>query len=173
MVTTARFGGVPMIVRISVRVLAHEGDRPSRDKAPTALGRISSGQELKWWNSHRTCRRCLCLNQIENPALDVGQALHGNWWRPNHFLSRHMTFITSRSSSKTEPVRLCRRKAVECQRTALTATNPNVRLRYFQLARLWREMAEEAARRTNGSSPSKGQGVVIFPKQFQKSPVNS
>jgi hypothetical protein len=29
-----------------------------------------------------------CLNQIGSPPLDVGQALHGNWWRPNHLVHR-------------------------------------------------------------------------------------
>ena len=57
---------------------------------------------------------------------------------------------------------------MECQRTALTATSPNVRLRYFHLAKLWREMADDAVRRTNGYSPSEGR-VVLFLNRFQKS----
>ena len=82
-----------------------------------------------------------------------------------------MTPITylNGSSNETEAVRLCRRKAMDCQRTALTATNPNVRLRYFHLAKLWREMADDAVRRTNGYSPSEGRGVVLFLNRFQKS----
>jgi len=58
---------------------------------------------------------------------------------------------------------------MECQRTALRTTNPNVRLRYFHLAKLWSEMAHGAERRTNGSSYSEGRGVVLFLNQFQKS----
>ena len=61
-------------------------------------------------------------------------------------------------NSETESIRLCRRKAIECQRTALRTTNSNVRLRYFHLAKLWSEMAHEAERRTNGSPISKGRG---------------
>jgi hypothetical protein len=68
-------------------------------------------------------------------------------------------------SSETEPVPLCRRRAMECQRTALTTTNPKVRLRYLHLAKLWKEMADDAERRT----PSEAHGVVIFLGEFQKS----
>ena len=82
-----------------------------------------------------------------------------------------MTPITylNRSSSETEPVRLCRRKSMECRWTALAATDPTIRLRYLHLANLWMEMAGEAERKTNGSSPSEERGVVIFLNQFQKS----
>ena len=52
----------------------------------------------------------------------------------------------------SEPVRLCRRKAVECQRTALTATNPNVRLRYFQ--------SRQAVGRNGGRSGAADQWVL-------------
>ena len=55
-------------------------------------------------------------------------------------------------SVETEPIQLCRRKTTERQRTALTTTDLTVRLRYLHLAKLWREMAEEAKRQTNGSS---------------------
>ena len=72
-------------------------------------------------------------------------------------------------SSETEPVPLCRRRAMECQSTALTTTNPKVRLRYLHLAKLWKEMADDAERRTNGSTPSEAHGVVIFLGEFQKS----
>ena len=80
-----------------------------------------------------------------------------------------MTPITylNRSSSETEPVRLCRRKSMECRWTALAATDPAIRLRYLHLANLWMEMADEAERKTNGSSPSEERGVVIFLNQFQ------
>jgi hypothetical protein len=81
-----------------------------------------------------------------------------------------MTRITylNRSSSATAPLRLCRRKAMECQRTAMTTTNPVIRSRFFHLAKLWREMADEAAR-ASGSSASEARGVLIFLNQFQKS----
>jgi hypothetical protein len=72
-------------------------------------------------------------------------------------------------SSETEPVPLCRRRPMECQRTALTTTDPKVRLRYLHLAKLWREMADDAERRTNGSTPSEAHGVVIFLGEFRKS----
>jgi hypothetical protein len=81
-----------------------------------------------------------------------------------------MTPITylERSASQIEPIRLCRRKAIECQRTALTTTDPNIRLRYLHLAKLWREMADEAERRVSGSSLAKQRGVVLSLSQFQK-----
>ena len=72
-------------------------------------------------------------------------------------------------SSETEPVPLCRRRAMECQSTALTTTNPKVRLRYLHLARLWKEMADDAERRTNGFTFSEAHGVVIFLGEFRKS----
>ena len=75
--------------------------------------------------------------------------------------------LFDRSSGETESVRLCRRKAMECQRTAMITTNPVIRIRFFHLAKLWREMADEAAR-TNVSSNSKEPGVVLFLNQFQK-----
>jgi hypothetical protein len=80
-----------------------------------------------------------------------------------------MTLITylDGSSTVTEPIRLCRRKARECQRAALTTTDPNTRLRFLHLAKLWTEMADEEERKTNGSSPSEERGVVIFLNQFQ------
>ena len=76
------------------------------------------------------------------------------------------------SSTDNDPARLCRRKAMDCQRTALTTADPRVRLRYLHLATLWREMAEEAERRPNNTSLSKGRGIVIFVNRFQKSPVD-
>jgi hypothetical protein len=70
------------------------------------------------------------------------------------------------SSSETEAVRLCRKKARDCQRVALTTTDHNIRLRYLHLAKLWHEMAREAERKANCSSGDKA--VVIFPTRFQK-----
>src|ERR1700733_10960858 len=85
--------------------------------------------------------------------------------------TRHMTRITylNRSSSATAPLRLCRRKAMECQRTAMTTTNPVIRSRFFHLAKLWREMADEAEQRTIVSSNSKEPGVVLSLSRFRKS----
>ena len=71
------------------------------------------------------------------------------------------------SPSETEPIRLCRRKAMEYQRTALTTTDATVRRKYLHLAELWREMADEAKRRLNASSPHKGKGVVLFLSDFK------
>jgi hypothetical protein len=76
--------------------------------------------------------------------------------------------LVNGSSSETESVRLCRRKAIECQRTALTTIDPTLRHRYLHLAKLWREIANEAERRTNGSSLSKQGGVVLSFKKPDK-----
>jgi hypothetical protein len=111
-----------------------------------------------------------CFNRIQNARLDVGQALRDT--QPGlsmRFRLRKMTRITylHGSPSETEPIRLCRRKAMEYQRTALTTTDPTVRRKYLHLAELWREMADEAKRRMNASSPHEGKGVVLFLTDFK------
>jgi hypothetical protein len=78
------------------------------------------------------------------------------------------TIYLDGSCSETEVARLCRRKARECQRTALTISDPEVRLRFLHLAKLWREMAGEAEQRTSAAPSSEEKRVVIFPKRFQK-----
>ena len=79
-----------------------------------------------------------------------------------------MTSITcsdQSSNERNEAVRLCRKKATECQRTALTTSDPMVRLRFLRFAKLWREMADEADQRTNKPPTSEDKGViVVFPK---------
>jgi hypothetical protein len=55
-----------------------------------------------------------------------------------------ITYLDGSANEKNEAVRLCRKKATECQRTALTTSDPMVRLRFLHLAKLWREMADEA-----------------------------
>ena len=115
-------------------------------------------------------QRTDCFNQIQNARLDVGQAHRDTQSRPVHAFSlRKMTRITylHGSPSETEPIRLCRRKAMEYQRTALTTTDPTVRLKYLHLAELWREMADEAKRRMSASSPDEGKGVVLFLSDFK------
>jgi hypothetical protein len=72
------------------------------------------------------------------------------------------------SARQTDAAWLCRKKARECQRTALTTADPEVRLRYLHLAKLWHEMAREAERKANCSSSSEDKAVVIFPMRFQK-----
>ena len=73
------------------------------------------------------------------------------------------------SSTENASLRLCRKKARECQRTAPTTTDPNMRLEFLHLAKLWREMAEEAERRVNISFASEKRGVILFLNRFQKS----
>ena len=72
------------------------------------------------------------------------------------------------SPRETDAAWLCRQKARECQRAALTTTDPKVRFRYLHLAKLWHEMAREAERKANCSSSSDDKAVVIFPMRFQK-----
>jgi hypothetical protein len=112
-----------------------------------------------------------CFNQIQNARLDVGQAHRDTQSRPVHaFLLRKMTRITylHGSSSEMKPVHLCRRKAMEYQRTALTTTDPGVRRRYLHLAELWTEMANEAKRRMKAFSPHEGKGVVLLLSDFKR-----
>src|SRR6478609_1525843 len=111
-----------------------------------------------------------CFNQIQSARLDVGQALRDTQPRLSmRFRLRKMTRITylHGSPSETEPIRLCRRKAMEYQRTALTTTDPTVRRKCLHLAELWREMADEAKRRLNASSPYEGKGAVLFLSDFK------
>jgi hypothetical protein len=67
------------------------------------------------------------------------------------------------SSGETDASRFCREKARDCQRAALTTTDPNFRLTFLHLAKLWREMADA---RSNNREGSENQSVVIlFPKR--------
>jgi hypothetical protein len=79
-----------------------------------------------------------------------------------------MTSITylSGSSNATDAARLCRKKARDCQRTALTTADPTIRSRFLHLAKLWREMADDAEQQANGASEDKGV-VIFFPKRPQ------
>ena len=109
-----------------------------------------------------------CFNQSRTPVRCRSLYTQS---RPVHiaFSLRKMTRITylHGSPSETEPIRLCRRKAMEYQRTALTTTDATVRRKYLHLAELWREMADEAKRRMNASSPHEGKGVILFLSDFK------
>ena len=70
------------------------------------------------------------------------------------------------SSGETEASRLCRKKARDCLRTALTAANPATRLRFLHLAKMWREMADGAEQQAKEASASECV-VVLFPKLFR------
>jgi hypothetical protein len=66
------------------------------------------------------------------------------------------------SPEKTSAGRLCRKKARDCQRTAMTSEDPKVRRVYLKLAELWREMASVAE--WEAGEPSQETAVVIaFP----------
>jgi hypothetical protein len=62
-------------------------------------------------------------------------------------------------SVETNASRLCQKMARDCQRVALTAKDPKVRLAFFHLAKMWREMADEAEQEAGGLS--KVDGIVI------------
>jgi hypothetical protein len=69
------------------------------------------------------------------------------------------------SSGETDASRFCREKARDCQRAALTTTDPNFRLTFLHLAKLWREMADARSKKLDGLEH---EGVVIlFPKLFR------
>ena len=95
------------------------------------------------------------------------QALRGNKFLPRVLSIPQgpvpsITYLNG-SSNETEAVRLCRKKARDCQRVALTTTDHNIRLRYLHLAKLWHEMAREAERKANCSSSSDGKLGSYFP----------
>ena len=70
-----------------------------------------------------------------------------------------MTSISyfARLPGETNTPDLCRKKASDCQRTALTTEDPRARRVYLQLAKLWREMANMR----EAGEPSNEGGVVI------------
>jgi len=68
------------------------------------------------------------------------------------------------SFGETDASRFCQEKARDCQRAALTTTDPGFRFTFLQLAKLWRDMADA---RSNKRGGPKDEGVVIlFPKLF-------
>jgi hypothetical protein len=60
---------------------------------------------------------------------------------------RKMFPIGLQGQNETKASRLCRSKASDCQRQAMTTADPTVRQRYFRIAKLWREMADQAERK--------------------------
>jgi hypothetical protein len=85
--------------------------------------------------------------------------------RPNLVVSP-MTSISypNSSSDETNPSRWCQKKARDCQRAALTAKGPKARLVFFNLAKMWREMADEAEP-GNARAVKGGVVVINFPNQ--------
>jgi len=66
------------------------------------------------------------------------------------------------NGSETDASRFCREKARDCQRAALTTTDPSFRLTFLQLAKLWHEMADV---RSNKRDEQEDDSVVLlFPK---------
>jgi hypothetical protein len=67
----------------------------------------------------------------------------------------------ARSPRETTTGRLCRKKASDCRRIALTTEDPRARRMYLQLAKLWDEKADAQ----EVGKPSSDAGVVIdFPR---------
>jgi hypothetical protein len=67
------------------------------------------------------------------------------------------------SSGETDAKRFCREKARDCQRAALTITDPNFRLTFLRLANLWREMADAPSNKQKGLENESV--VIFFPKR--------
>jgi hypothetical protein len=66
------------------------------------------------------------------------------------------------SLGQTSASRLCRKKARDCQRTAMTLEDPKDRRVYLKLANLWREMAY-AAEQEAGALSQETAVVIAFP----------
>ena len=64
---------------------------------------------------------------------------------------------------ETDASRFCLEKARDCQRAALTTTDPNFRLTFLHLAKLWREMADARSNKREG--PDNESVVIFFPKR--------
>jgi hypothetical protein len=69
------------------------------------------------------------------------------------------------SSGETDASRFCREKARDCQRAALTTTDPNFRRTFEHLAKLWSELADARSRKREG--PESKCVVILFPKLFR------
>jgi hypothetical protein len=67
------------------------------------------------------------------------------------------------SSGKTNASRFCREKARDCQRAALTTTDPNFRRTFLHLAKLWSELADARSNKREG--PKNKSVVILFPKR--------
>jgi hypothetical protein len=74
------------------------------------------------------------------------------------------------SSGETDASRFCREKARDCQRAALTTTDPNFRLTFLHLAKLWRELAD--ARSSKRKEPENKSVVIFFPKMVSLGKVS-
>jgi hypothetical protein len=68
------------------------------------------------------------------------------------------------SPNEANASRWCQKKARDCQRFALTAKDPKVRLVSFNLAKMWREMADDAEQETVELSKEIG-AVINFPSR--------
>jgi hypothetical protein len=66
-------------------------------------------------------------------------------------------------SGENNASRFCREKARDCKRAALTTTDPNFRLTFLHLAKLWREMADARGKKLEGLEDQAV--VILFPKR--------
>jgi hypothetical protein len=69
------------------------------------------------------------------------------------------------SSGETDASRFCREKARDCQRAALTTTDPKFRLTFLHLAKLWREIADARSKKLERLEDKSV--VILFPKLFR------
>jgi hypothetical protein len=69
------------------------------------------------------------------------------------------------SSGETNASRFCREKARDCQRAALTTTDPKFRLTFLHLAKLWREIADARSKKLERLEDKSV--VILFPKLFR------
>ena len=51
------------------------------------------------------------------------------------------------SSGETDASRFCREKARDCQRAALTVTDPKFRITFLHLAKLWHELGNARSKK--------------------------
>jgi hypothetical protein len=65
------------------------------------------------------------------------------------------------SPGETDASRFCREKARDCQRAALTTTDPNFRLTFLHLAKLWHEIADARSNKREGLENKSV--VILFP----------
>jgi hypothetical protein len=69
------------------------------------------------------------------------------------------------SSGETDASRFCREKARDCQRAALTVTDPKFRITFLHLAKLWHELGN--ARSKKPEKLEDKSVVISFPKMFR------
>jgi hypothetical protein len=118
-------------------------------------------------NAVNLAKRRICvltsLTQMEDCEFTGPQSPRGSALRRSSVVSpmTSISYLHGRPGD-TDASRFCREKARDCQRAALTTTDPSVRLMFLHLAKFWRETAEARSKKLEGLEDESV--VIVFPK---------